>query len=106
MRHFRDEWINEWCQQNGWTDLVIERQANYWAFPPNAVMPEPIPRKILREIKSEKGMSYEEKNLAIITLAIALIAVIFSCGFNCPMPLVLAFAFAAIAIPQFEIEGI
>jgi hypothetical protein len=106
MRHFRDEWINEWCQQNGWTDLVIERQANYWAFPPNAVMPEPIPAKILREIKIEKGMSREEKTLAMLTLAIALIAVIFSCGSHCPFPLVLAFAFAAIALPQFEVEGI
>jgi hypothetical protein len=106
MKHFRDEWINEWCQQNGWTDLVIERQANYWAFPPNAVMPEPIPRKILREIKVEKGMSEQEKSLAFVTSAIALIAVVCSFGFQCPMPLVIAFAFAAIAVPQFEIEGI
>ena len=106
MKHFRDEWINEWCQQNGWTDLVIERQTNYWAFPPNAVMPEPIPSKILREIKIEKGMSEQEKTLSIVTLAIAIIAIVCSLGFRCPMPLVLAFAFAAIAVPQFEIEGI
>jgi hypothetical protein len=106
MKHFRDEWIDEWCQQNGWTDLVTERQANYWAFPPNAVMPEPIPNRVLREIKSEKGMSYEEKTLAVVTSAIALIALIFSCGLKCPMPLVLGFAFVAIVMPQFEIEGL
>ncbi|MDX1977091.1 MAG: hypothetical protein SFT94_05400 [Pseudanabaenaceae cyanobacterium bins.68] len=106
MKHFRDEWITEWCQRNGWTDLIIERQANYWAFPPNAVLPEPIPRKILRDIKQQKGMSGEEKVLALVISGVALLAAFSSLGTHSPMPLVLAFAFAAIAVPQFEVEGI
>ncbi len=54
MKHYSDEWIEEWCQENGWTDLFVERSNSYWAFPPGAVMPEPIPAQALRVIKAKK----------------------------------------------------
>lgn len=34
--------IQQWCKQNGWTEPVF-KQGNYYAFPPNAVIPQPIP---------------------------------------------------------------
>ena len=54
IKHFCDDWVREWCDANGWTDLFMERSNHYWAFPPGAVMPEPIPSKTLRLIKSQK----------------------------------------------------
>lgn len=60
MNKFCTEWIQAWCQDNGWTDLFRERH-QYWAFPPNAVIPAPISAQVLQTIKAEKGLSLEEK---------------------------------------------
>ena len=57
MKHYSDQWVEEWCQENGWTELFLERQDHYWAFPPGAVIPEPIPHQTLKIIKSKKGWS-------------------------------------------------
>ncbi len=104
MKHYCDEWIKDWCQENGWTDLCIERHSNYWAFPPGAVMPEPIPDKILRLIKTEKGLTRDEKVWSLTAAIALLLALIISYVLKCPMPFVLAFAFAAIVAGKLEVE--
>ncbi|MBD1923415.1 hypothetical protein H6F77_20410 [Microcoleus sp. FACHB-831] len=106
MNHFCDEWIKDWCQENGWTDLFMERRNNYWAFPPGAVMPEPIPSKVLRTIKTEKGLSYGEKVLSISAVSIAIAAAFFSYFLKCPLPLVFAFVFCAVTVGLLEVEDI
>ena len=106
MRHFQDEWIQEWCENNGWTDLFRERYNFYWAFPPGAVMPEPIPQKALRLIKSEKGLCSEEKVWFVIGTVATLSAAILAYFLASPMPIVLAFAFDAILVAQLEVEEI
>jgi len=103
MKHFRDDWVKEWCDDNGWTDLFRESYM-YWAFPPNAVMPEPIPPKTLRLIKSEKGLCPEEKALSLVAILITVVAISLSYYWHCPMPLMLAFGFWAIAVTQLEVE--
>ncbi|ACK73060.1 conserved hypothetical protein [Gloeothece citriformis PCC 7424] len=104
MKHFCDQWIEEWCQDNGWTDLVISGYNQYWAFPPNAVMPEPIPSKVLRLIKAEKGLCFEEK-VWISLVSLASVSAIILCYFlRSPMPLVFTFAFNAIAVAKLEVE--
>ena len=106
MKHYCDAWINEWCEENGWTDLFIERYNNYWAFPPGAVIPEPIPPKTLRLIKSEKGLCYEERLWLITAAIVTLTAVILTYFLKSPMPLVFAFAFDAITAAKLEVEDI
>ena len=106
MNHFQDAWIQEWCDNNGWTDLFKERYNHYWAFPPNAVMPEPIPHKVLRIIKTEKGFSYNEQLWLASATAFSAIAIILCYFFANPMPIVLAFAFDAITVAQLEVEDI
>jgi hypothetical protein len=106
MKHYCDRWIQEWCQENGWTDLFMERSNNYWAFPPGAVMPEPIPSKTLRLIKAEKGLSSPEKIWLISAVIISLISLIFTYLIKCPMPMVFAFAFGAVATAKVEVEDI
>ncbi len=106
MKHYCDAWINEWCEENGWTDLFIERYNNYWAFPPGAVIPEPIPPKTLRLIKSEKGLCYEERLWLIAAAIVTLTAVILTYFLKSPMPLVFAFAFDAITAAKLEVEDI
>jgi hypothetical protein len=103
MKHYCDEWINEWCQENGWTDLVIEGY-HYWAFPPGAVIPEPIPPQVLRGIKSKKGLSTSERLWSTSAVIVTIMATIFSYFLKSPMPLVLAFAFAAVTVGLLEIE--
>ncbi len=103
IKHYCDEWINEWCKENGWTDLVIDSR-NYWAFPPGAVMPEPIPPQVLKLIKAQKGLSRSERLWSISAVGMTLAAGISSCVMMCPMPLVFAFAFDAITVALLEVE--
>lgn len=106
MKHFSDQWIEEWCLDNGWTDLIVQGYNQYWAFPPHAVMPEPIPSKVLRFIKAKKGLCFQEKvwlgSVGIVTVS----AIILSYVLQNPMPLVCAFAFDAIAVAKLEVEEI
>ena len=104
VKHFCDQWIEQWCQENGWTDLFIERRNHYWAFPPNAVMPEPIPVETLRIIKEEKGLSPDEKTWLTLAFLVTIISFILSYYLRSPMPIVLAFVFNAIAMVKLEIE--
>jgi hypothetical protein len=102
--HFSDAWIKEWCDDNGWTDLFRERCDHYWAFPPGAVMPEPIPTGILRSIKTAKGLCTEEKRLITVAVGVSLLAIAFSYWLKSPMPIVFAFAFDAMATALLEVE--
>jgi hypothetical protein len=104
MKHYRDEWIQEWCNENGWTDLFIERCDNYWAFPPGAVIPEPIPPQVLRLIKAKKGLTFEERFWSSLAVMGTIAAVVSTYLFRCPMPLVFAFAFDAVTAAQLEVE--
>ena len=104
MQHFHDEWIQEWCDRNGWTDLFRERYNHYWAFPPNCVMPEPIPQKVMRLIKSEKGMSNNEQKWLFGAAIISIMALCASCLWLSPMPLMFAFGFDAITFARMDCD--
>ena len=106
MRHFCDSWIEEWCDANGWTDVFMERLNHYWAFPPGAVIPEPIPKKILRSIKLEKGLCQEEKNLLLTAVGVSCLAIATTVWLKNPMPVVLAFAYDAVTAGHLEVEEI
>ncbi len=106
INHYCDEWIQEWCEENGWTDWFRERYSNYWAFPPGAVMPEPIPSKTLRWIKAQKGLTREEKSWLISAGCTTIISAILTYCLKSPMPLVFAFAFAAVTVAVLEVEDV
>lgn len=106
MQHYQDEWIQEWCTDNGWTDLFRERYNHYWAFPPNCVMPEPIPPQVLRLIKQRKGLCLAEKVWLSLAVGSAVFGMIFSYVLLSPMPLVFAFALSAIAVAKLDMEEI
>lgn len=103
MKKYSIQWVQEWCQENGWTDLFVERRS-YWAFPPHAVMPMPIPDTVLQSIKADKGMSTEEKLWCAAAWIVALSAAGISYWISCPMPMVMAFAFCAVTAGLFEEE--
>jgi hypothetical protein len=103
MKHYCEEWVQDWCFENGWTDLYVER-CHYWAFPPGAVMPEPIPPRVLRLIKAQKGLSGDERFLSISAVVVTVVAAILSYLLQSPMPIVLAFAFGAVTVALLEVE--
>jgi hypothetical protein len=103
MKHFSDEWIREWCDDNGWTDLIIER-CRYWAFPPGAVMPEPIPSRVLKLIKFEKGLTKDEILWSTAAVLGVAIAAILTYWLQSPLPILLAFAFSAVTVAKLEVE--
>ena len=104
MQHFNDEWIQEWCDRNGWTDVFMERYNHYWAFPPNCVMPEPIPQKVMRLIKSEKGLTSDEQKWYGSAALVSFAALAASFFLLSPMPIMFAFAFDAIVVARMECE--
>jgi hypothetical protein len=67
-------------------------------------MPEPIPPKVLKKIKRQKGLSPAEKRWLGIAIGFTLTALILGFILACPMPIVLAFAFDAVTAAQLEVE--
>lgn len=76
----------------------------YWAFPPNAVIPMPIPSQALRAIKSEKGFCFEERVWCLSAVLSAVMGGLLSYWLASPMPIVAAFAYCAIITAQLEDE--
>lgn len=104
MNHYSQTWIEDWCQDNGWTELFVPQKNAYWAFPPNAVMPLPVPTQVLRQIKAERGLSQDERLWATVATLLAVFAAGLSYLAQSPMPIVTAFAFCAIIVAQMEVE--
>jgi hypothetical protein len=104
MNHYSIKWIEAWCQENGWTELFVERRNNYWAFPPGGVMPEPIPVHVLQLIKEQNGLTIEERLWSSSAVITTILAVVYTFVLKCPMPLVFAFAVNAVTVAQFELE--
>jgi hypothetical protein len=103
MNHYATHWIEDWCQDNGWTDWFFE-SSRYWGFPPNAVMPVPIPKQALRSIKAQRGMCFEERVWCIVAVSSALLAIVTGYLTSSPMPLLAAFAVCAVITARME-EG-
>ena len=103
MNHYSATWIEEWCQDNGWTDWFMEC-SRYWAFPPNAVMPVPIPNQVLKAIKAQKGLCFEEKAWCLAAVFSAIAGGLGTYFFSSPMPLLAAFAFCAVTVARMEDE--
>ncbi len=103
MNHYCQEWIEDWCRENGWTDLIIEGE-NYWAFPPGAVVPEPLPPKALKLIKIEKGLSRSERLWSISAIMGTAIAGVLAYLLKSPMPLLFAFVWGAVTVAKLEID--
>jgi hypothetical protein len=102
---YREEWIADWCESHGWTDWFHE-QRSYWAFPPQAVMPVPIPSQVLRSIKAEKGMSDDERRWASMAWVGVLLGGVLSYEIASPLPLLMAFAFGAVVAARMEEDEI
>jgi len=101
MNHYAAQWIDEWCTENGWTDWFEER-SGYWGFPPDAVMPVPIPVTVLHAIKTEKGLCVEEKLWCLAAVFSAIAGGLGSYFLASPMPVVAAFAFCAMTVARME----
>lgn len=99
MNKFCTRWIEDWCEENGWTDLFME-QRNYWAFPPHAVMPMPIPSDALQLIKAERGLSPTERLWYGTACLTTMVAVGLTYAWECPMPLAIAFIVCAFIFAQ------
>lgn len=104
MNHYCYAWVEDWCRENGWTELFMRKRNEYWAFPPNAVMPLPIPSQVLRQIKAERGLSVDERFWCITAGAVSVAAAGFSFLAQSPMPLVTAFAFCAMVVAALETD--
>lgn len=104
MNHYCYTWIEDWCRENGWTELFMPQRNEYWAFPPNGVMPLPIPSQVLQQIKAERGLSLVERYWCFAAGIASVAAAGLSYLSHSPMPFVTAFAFCAIVVAALEVE--
>ncbi len=89
--------LSQWCHDNGWTDLFVERY-QFWAFPPGSVLPLPLPSAVLEDIHIKH---YHRLKYSLSYGAVLLgtgVAIVLTALSHSPMPLMAAFAFGAIAI--------
>lgn len=84
----------------------MEPLNQYWAFPPGGVMPQPIPPNTLRDLKSQYGMTQQEKVWTSTAIAISLVMVLISYLTKCPMPLIAGFAYAAFVVAGLEVDDL
>ncbi len=82
----------------------MRKRNEYWAFPPNGVMPLPIPAQVLRQIKAQRGLSLAERYWCTAATLASVMAAGLSYLAQSPMPLVAAFAFSAILVAALEVE--
>ncbi|MBW4551378.1 MAG: hypothetical protein KME35_09750 [Aphanocapsa sp. GSE-SYN-MK-11-07L] len=101
MLRYSQEFAKAWCQEQGWTDFFIE-QYRYWAFPPGAVMPLPLPNQALQLVPVQKVLSRQEKLVYGASIACILIVAMTAYWLKSPMPLTFGFVFCAIAIVLVE----
>lgn len=97
MSHPIYQYLNRWCQDHGWTDLFVERY-QFWAFPPGSVMPLPLPAQAIESFYLQQRLSGKRQiclGLALVATALAGVLTTLS---HSPMPLIAAFACAAIAV--------
>ena len=97
MTHPLYPYLNQWCNDNGWTDLFIERY-QFWAFPPGSVLPLPLPSAVLEDIHSQHyhNIKYSLPYLTVLLGMMSAISLSFLS--HSPMPLIAAFAVGAIAV--------
>ncbi|MGB0561329.1 MAG: hypothetical protein ACPGVO_05945 [Spirulinaceae cyanobacterium] len=104
MQHYSEQWLHDWCDKQGWTDLFQERPNHYWAFPPGAVMPEPIPPKVLRQIKQTRGWCAQERRLIAIGWLVAVVSLLVTGLMRSPLPLMFVFIDGAVVSALLEVE--
>lgn len=91
---YHPQWIADWCQEHGWTDVFIECR-QFWAFPPGAVLPQPIPAEVLIAIKKTQGLSPFEQQWFSIWLGLLCGAIAIAWFWTTPIPLLSLFAGSA-----------
>lgn len=101
MLRYSQEYAKAWCQEQGWTDFFTE-QYRYWAFPPGAVMPLPLPAQALQRIQVEKVLSVREKLVYAAALLCCLSTALTSYWLQSPMPFTFGFIFCAFAMVWVE----
>ncbi|MBD3881689.1 hypothetical protein IFO70_07975 [Phormidium tenue FACHB-886] len=104
MNHYCFAWVENWCMENGWSEPFLQKRNEYWAFPPNGVMPLPIPSQALRLMKQQYGLTGNEKNWCLVAVSSTIAAVVSTYLLQSPMPLIGAFAFCATIVAGLEVE--
>jgi hypothetical protein len=101
MSRVLHQYIQQWCQAHGWTDLFVE-QRQFWAFPPGSVLPVPVPTYALEGFYSAYEMTPQVGLLNLSSMGVTLGAVLLTVVTLSPVPLLVAFGYCAIAVALLE----
>ncbi|PMB38339.1 hypothetical protein CEN40_25905 [Fischerella thermalis CCMEE 5205] len=76
--------VKKWCQENGWTDLFVQKK-RFYAFPPSAVIPLPIPTEVMGKITRD----VHRRNIFFLIILFIQIVIILNTMFDLPFWLAL-----------------
>jgi hypothetical protein len=96
-------YMQQWCQEHGWTDLFVE-QRQFWAFPPGSVLPTPVPTHALEEFYAEREMTPQVGLLNLSSIGATLGAVFLTVLTLSPIPLLVAFGCCIVTVALLEEE--
>ncbi|MGB8698069.1 MAG: hypothetical protein WCD18_01510 [Thermosynechococcaceae cyanobacterium] len=98
------QYIQQWCQEHGWTDLFYE-QSQFWAFPPGSVLPLPVPSDAIEAFYTHRELSWPFRLISTASIGVALGAMLLTVSTLSPIPLLTAFGLCAIAVATLEEES-
>jgi hypothetical protein len=98
-------YIQQWCQEHGWTNLFIE-QRQFWAFPPGSFVPVPVPTSAIERFYAKYRPTTQTRVLNLSVMGVALGSVMLTALTLSPIPLLLGFGCCAIVVALLEPEYI
>lgn len=104
LLRYHPQWIADWCQEHGWTDVFVECR-QFWAFPPGAVLPQPIPTEALVDIKKSQGLSPFEQQSFSVGLGLFCLAIAIAWYWTTPVPLLSLFVLAAGWVAWLDVDA-
>lgn len=76
--------IQKWCQSNRWTELFTQK-GQYYAFPPGAVIPLPVPTEAIEEAKITQERKVHNSKQLLSTILSSLAVIVLTDFFGLPL---------------------
>lgn len=72
--------VQNWCNENDWTDLFVQ-QERFYAFPPSAVIPLPVPTEVIEKAT----INVRKRNLLFLVIFFSQIVIVLNTFFYFPL---------------------
>lgn len=99
MENSIERHIKKWCENSGWTDSFVQK-GQFYAFPPGAVIPLPVPTAAIESAKKvrEIQVRHFKQLLLVLMPSLAVIVLTYICSFPLWLSLIQVILLSVIGI--------